>query len=383
MLCLGLGIDTNTRAVGEGGVSAFTDDFNRADENLEVSDNWTRVGGVTGLARVANNELYLTAISTNQAAYLCPDQGTADNYVEFTARNITSSASPFVATRLTDSSNFVGIRYNPASTRWETYKRVAGTFTLIASIFSPPTFAVGDTIKLEVFGNILFMYINGYLRTSDYIGTDAALQGVTRQGIVARTISHEPFIDNFTAGATVFATGPFADNFNRANENLEASANWLWDGRETGAVQVSANRLLTTSTTTVGTTYRSPNLGSADHYVQYEVANTTDVNASYVCCRLGDTSNFVGIRNTQGTVVVARESDALGSVVLYSGTPGISVGSVLRLECIGTNWEAFLNGVSFASGAIGDDSLGSPRQGLYAQTNAINPWIDNYEAGVI
>ncbi len=126
--------------------------------------------------------------------------------------------------------------------------------------------------------------------------------------------------------------------------------------------------------------YRCPDQGSADHYVQFTVRNITAESAPFVCCRLANSANFVGIRNSGGFLQVYRRvSDTL--TLLHSSDQGIVVGSVLRLECQGTNWTAYKNGVQIATGAIGHASLTNVRQGVVARIVVHNPWIDDFEAG--
>jgi hypothetical protein len=175
----------------------------------------------------------------------------------------------------------------------------------------------------------------------------------------------------------------FTDNFNRADENLEASANWTHDGLIAGAVAVRSNALANLTSDATGSAYKCPDQGSADHYVQF-TARATANSGPFVCCRLADRSNFVGIRNNGGTLEIFRRvSGTLSS--LHSSAQSIVSGTVLRLECTGTNWRALKDGAQVATGAIGSAGLTNQRQGVVGRTTITgqNPWIDNFEAGAL
>ncbi len=172
----------------------------------------------------------------------------------------------------------------------------------------------------------------------------------------------------------------FFDNFNRADEALGASANWTFVDGTVGLAAVRSNQLAALTGSGQASAYRCPDQGSADHYVQFTVRNITAESGPFVCCRMVNSANFVGIRNSGGFLQVYRRvSDTLTQ--LHSSNQSIVVGDVLRLECQGTNWTAYKNGVQIATGAIGHASLTNVRQGVVARIVVHNPWIDDFEAG--
>lgn len=183
----------------------------------------------------------------------------------------------------------------------------------------------------------------------------------------------------------------FTDNFNRANAFLEnslvASNGQLWefDGQIAEAAGIGSNMLAATTTNSTGTAFFCPDQGSADHYVQGRVKTSAN-SGPFMCCRLADRSNFVGIRNNGGTLEVYRRVGGTLSS-LHASAQGIAVDDILRLECEGTNWRAYKNGVQFpgaaGSGAIGSAGLTSQRQGIVVRTTTQNPWIDDFEAGAL
>lgn len=170
----------------------FAETFDRADENLEASANWTRVGGATGTLAVRSNQV--AAIATTQTAFLSPDLGAVNHYVEMT---MTSSgvAGPLLAVRAVDSNNFVGVRQN--STNYQLYKVVGNAFTLLGTTTQAPT--VGDRLRLEASGSTVSLSINGAASLSNLsLGADLATS--TRTGLVARSAVRNPWGDNYLAG---------------------------------------------------------------------------------------------------------------------------------------------------------------------------------------
>lgn len=176
----------------------------------------------------------------------------------------------------------------------------------------------------------------------------------------------------------------FTDNFNRADENLEASPNWTHDGLIAGGAAIRSNALASLTLNAAGTAYKCPDQGSADQYVQF-VARATANSGPFVCNRLADNANFVGIRNLGGTLEVYRRVGGTLSS-LHSSAQGIVSGTVLRLECVGTTFRVLKDGVQVvAFTAINNATLTSTRQGVVARTTITgqNPWIDDFEAGPI
>lgn len=183
---------------------AFSDNFNRANEGLEASANWTRVGGTSGAAAVNSNKLNVTDTTSGGTAYRCPDIGTADHYVEARWLDNDRSSGPFICCRLTDNNNFIGVRFNgdSTSTHIEVYTRKAGTLSNLLNANSPIN--NGDVLRLEAEGNAWRVKVNGALRHSGTF-TEGVLAGVTRCGIVSRVVSYTAlgFIDDFAAGPLV------------------------------------------------------------------------------------------------------------------------------------------------------------------------------------
>jgi hypothetical protein len=190
---------------------------------------------------------------------------------------------------------------------------------------------------------------------------------------------------------TVATITSYADNFNRTSANLEATAtasggwDWTHDGAIAGGLAVSANLLSSGTTDSTGSAYFAPDLGSADHYVQYTPVSTTISVGPFICARLTDKNNFIGIR--------AGKSASNGQIEVYSRLAGtfanlyrsaagaLTVGDVLRLECSGTTWTLKQNGTQIATGTI-DGSLTATKAGAVGRSVG-GTFADNFEAGLL
>ena len=172
----------------------FTDDFNRANEDLEVSANWTLVDGVAGGAKVTSNVLEV-ASTQSVGSYHCPDQGTPDHYAQAA---FNSAGFSFIGIRLTDGNNFLGLRYNSATGRWEMYKRVGGSLTQLG-LFAP-SLTPGDIgyIEADSSDNIT-VKVNGTVRIGPILETFNNTE--TRQGVIPRSILQSNWLDDFEAGS--------------------------------------------------------------------------------------------------------------------------------------------------------------------------------------
>lgn len=108
---------------------SFSDDFNRANENLEANANWTRVGGSAGNGQVSSNTARSNTTNATGAAFLGPDIGAASQFIR--TKLLGDEMGSFACVRLTNPNNFIGMRYFAPNI--DVYKRIAGTMTLVAS----------------------------------------------------------------------------------------------------------------------------------------------------------------------------------------------------------------------------------------------------------
>lgn len=174
--------------------SSFTDDFNRADENLDASPNWTLQSGTATQMGVRTNQL--AAIGSVESVWLCPNQGSANHYTEATWV-ATGGNGPFMACRLQDINNFVGVR--SSATLYQIWTRIAGTLTQLST--TSPVPAVNDLVRIEANGDTVGLLINGIHITGSPFSLGGALSGITRQGVISRTAARNPWLDNYKSGA--------------------------------------------------------------------------------------------------------------------------------------------------------------------------------------
>jgi hypothetical protein len=178
---------------------AFTDTFtDTADTFLENhtpsgGTAWTRVDGVAGGGKIATTILKSQTGGT-ATSYRCDDQGSANHYVQYKTNNAGSS---YVCNRLTNISNFIGVRRGGGGVI-ECFKCVAGVQTQLGSDGSVA--ASGDVLRLESSGDVHTVYKNGVLE-SGVGGTDSFNNTETRQGVACFASSATNFCDDFEAGA--------------------------------------------------------------------------------------------------------------------------------------------------------------------------------------
>jgi len=172
----------------------FTDDFNRADENVEADANWTRVGGVAGDAKIVSNVVKCDTTASTAGAYQCPDQGAGAKYTQSIVGTDNTAEAFLAALRVTDGSNFIGLRN--AGAAWQAYKRVTGTFTLLGSY--AVVASASDVAYIEEDGSDNFdCKINTVSRITF---TDTFNNTETRQGYLPRNTIRNFWLNNFEAG---------------------------------------------------------------------------------------------------------------------------------------------------------------------------------------
>lgn len=170
----------------------------------------------------------------------------------------------------------------------------------------------------------------------------------------------------------------FTDAFTRADENLEASANWTRVDGAAGAGAVRSNQFAQLSST--NTAYQCPDQGSADHYSQA----TTAVSGSwtgFLSIRTTDSNNFIGTRPNGSTIELYKRVSgtftSLGSAAANTG-----IGAVYYLEGSGNNLTVKVDSVT-KIGPISETALNTvTRSGIVVRTT-LNPTLDNFESGTL
>lgn len=200
----GTGQDAASATDGTGGVGGssaifFSDDFTRANQNLEASTDWTRQTGTqstAAAATVSSNQLAL--VGTNRTAYAAPDTGQADHWAEIELGTIPGTPGPFpVAVRIVDSDNFLAFRCS--ASQGQVWKCVSGTLNQIGTVTA--TFSTGDKVRLLAEGTAVTLYHKDAVTSINGLAYAAsALDSATKNGIAARASALSPAADNFRSG---------------------------------------------------------------------------------------------------------------------------------------------------------------------------------------
>ena len=167
---------------------AIVDDFNRADES-PIQAPWEVVAGTP---RIRSERI--DASGADGTARHSTTLGSADHYAEIDV--VGAQGDQSVCVRFAAAANtFYMFRHNSSSPgEYEIYKRVAGSFTLLASVTEAVP-ALPYRLRAEVEGTALRLYVNGALKLSD---TDGSISGNTQVGFRMNGSTH--IADNFEAG---------------------------------------------------------------------------------------------------------------------------------------------------------------------------------------
>lgn len=187
----------------------FADDFTRADTTGNAGNGWLSSSS-THTVVVTGNQLATTATSTGTywGFQDATKPVTADQYAQAQVTafpGVSTTPHPSVAVRYipqTGANPVAGVyyaRWNPTGTRWELYKTLGATVTLIASVVdTAPT--VGYTIRLEARGDLLTLKVGGVTKVT---GTDTEVPDGYRCGVGFRRTAVGDLsmrVDNFACG---------------------------------------------------------------------------------------------------------------------------------------------------------------------------------------
>ena len=173
----------------------FTDDFNRPDENLSASPDWTLVNGSASDARIDGNGLRSGTASSTGSLHLAPATPSTAHYAEV---RFLESTGALVVVRAVDANNCIGVRFRLGNL--ELYRRVNGSLLLVKR--EPVT--AGVHARLEAEGTQVRIYQGApgaWTGIGAYSVTNSVLQTSTRCGYIARfAVESGPVYDNFACG---------------------------------------------------------------------------------------------------------------------------------------------------------------------------------------
>lgn len=175
----------------------------------------------------------------------------------------------------------------------------------------------------------------------------------------------------------------YTDEFNRANEALEANANWTRVGGVAGGGQIVSNVLKSNTTDNAGTAYRCPDMGSASQYVSGVFQS--NATSGFLCCRLTDPANYIGMRYNSSTLDIYKK--ITGNFALIRSVSVARGASVFKMEY--NSIAGTIRVTKDAAEIIPETSVGA-LTGLPPSTfagvvlrNATLPFVDSFAAGAL
>lgn len=189
------------------GTTLASDTFTRANQSglgtATTGGSWTHPG--TNNWAIASNQATTnsgTGVPEWQPAWLSTGQSDVEVAVDFTFNNM--DAGPIARVTDTDNLLFLDISYNGSGQiAGNLFRRVAGTFTAIGTLFSISSLTDGTvhTAKLRCVGSAITAYIDGVLVCS---GTDTTQTG-TGAGLARLGGVNPTVFDNLTITSSVAA----------------------------------------------------------------------------------------------------------------------------------------------------------------------------------
>jgi hypothetical protein len=175
----------------------FSDDFNRADENLNANANWTLLAGTNTDLVIVSNAVTTGTTTASGTFAACPDCGSSNQFVSYT--NIPTNVNRYgVFLCYVDGSNHI-IGTLGGAVEYRVHVRVAGVST--QRISHATTVENGDVFKMRRFGSTISLFENGALVSTYTLtaGEITALTGGTRAGLRNGSVGN-PSVDNFSHG---------------------------------------------------------------------------------------------------------------------------------------------------------------------------------------
>lgn len=179
----------------------------------------------------------------------------------------------------------------------------------------------------------------------------------------------------------------FRDDFTRANGNLSDNPNWsLWVGTATN-VLVTSNAIQTVGTGS-SDIHLCPNLGrvAVNQYVQVEYRHSTS-NRGYLYLKANGVApaRYIRFRRSTNLELIVLSSEGTNTRASIVGS--VSTGDIIRVEYRDGVVTIKQNGSSVGSYTLDATELAELRDntrcGLGTAGTAQNPFIDNFEHGIL
>jgi hypothetical protein len=191
---------TITLAFGASASVFFRDDFGGADQDLGTRADWRFApdgggdGHFTDIA-IRSQRLAIFNKENGGAAYVSPDCGFADHYVQAMVASTPADHNGMLVCRITNPSNLIGVEFT--NKRIALYERTNGIFKELGLVDAAPV--VGDVLRLEVKGASAAVKKNGVVIIGQKI-TAATKARSTWAGVLSRSSAVNPWIDNYESG---------------------------------------------------------------------------------------------------------------------------------------------------------------------------------------
>lgn len=165
----------------------FLDNFDRADQALDTSANWTAYAGSSGAFSVVSGKLDITGSGKAIGSLtVAPDTGSADHFAEVQVGAVVNVASiaALPAIRINPDGSYLGFRQTASS--FDIIQYIASTNTASRLTSSGPAPAVGDIVRIYAVGSTVFLAVNGTMVSS----AQTAVTSGTLAGMALRTANN-------------------------------------------------------------------------------------------------------------------------------------------------------------------------------------------------
>lgn len=192
------------------GTFLFTDDFNRADENLEDSPNWSKQAGDPTLYKVISNQLSADAGASIARYFVEPSDGNiaANCYAEMDIVQMGGNSNNWLQFNLRADrtlENYYSLRFQISPDVYSIRRHVGGSEVVIYTSFGdggatfPPD---GTRVRFEVTGDgqITVKYDGNVERTVDDSGNGGPSSGDIAGLLLRRGGEPNPTFDNYECG---------------------------------------------------------------------------------------------------------------------------------------------------------------------------------------
>ena len=199
-------------------------------------------------------------------------------------------------------------------------------------------------------------YYNGSAIGGATAKTHTLTSGQTDSNLIECRVQVDYGADQVAALAKYVVTAPtVTDDFNRADENLEASANWTGGG---SIFAIVSNQVRVASIFGGITEYTGASPGSANQFASIVFKTATSVSAENILGLVirsadsgtGLTGYWIKHNHAAGTIALVRLDPGFSEVSLDSGAYSASLDDELRIEADSSSIVVKINDVTILTG---------------------------------